>query len=62
MKYNELKRVLLRYGCQLIRESANHEWWFSPLTGKCFPVSRHGVEEIPKGTLKCICIQAGVSI
>ena len=60
MRYSELKIQLRQIKCQVIREGANHEIWYSPVTGNTFPVSRHNQEEIPKGTLKSIQRAAGL--
>lgn len=60
MTYGELKRLLKKKGCSVIREGANHEIWFSPITNAQFPIGRHTKEEIPKGTLKSIKKAAGL--
>lgn len=60
MRYNELIRELRKIKCKIIREGSNHAIWFSPITGKTFPVSRHGAEEVPSGTLKSIKRDAGL--
>lgn len=60
MKYSELKKVLKKNGCYLIREGANHEQWFSPKTGKTFSIGRHGSKEVASGTLKNIMKDAGL--
>lgn len=60
MKYSELKRLLKKYGCYILREGARHETWFSPSTNKKFPVGRHGTEDVPKGTLSSIFKDAGI--
>lgn len=62
MKKNELTRKLAASGCYICRNGANHEWWYSPLTDSRFPISRHGVNEIPNGTLKSIEKQSGVKL
>ncbi len=62
MKYNELKRILLKNGCILEREKTRHEWWYSPITNERFTIGRHGTLEVPKGTLKSISKQSGVKI
>lgn len=62
MKKNELTRKLAASGCYICRNGANHEWWYSPLTDSRFPISRHGVNEIPKGTLKSIEKQSGIKL
>lgn len=60
MKYSELKKELRKLGCYLSHEGANHEMWFSPVTGQKFPVSRHNTEDVPTGTLKSIKRAAGL--
>ncbi len=62
MKYNELKRLLLRHGCYLDKEKANHEWWYSPITDSHFLIGRHSTEEVATGTLKKISKQSGVKL
>ena len=60
MTFGELKRLLRKNGCEVIREGKNHEIWYSPITGEQFPVGRHTKEEVPKGTLKSIREAAGL--
>jgi hypothetical protein len=60
MKYNQLKAELISAGCFLVRQGANHEMWYSPITGKYFPFPRHGGKEIPMPTEKAIRKQSGV--
>lgn len=60
MRYSELEKDLKKAGCKVFREGANHTMWYSPITGQCFPVSRHKTEEIPRGTLKSIRKAAGL--
>ena len=47
MKYNQLKAELSAAGCFRLRGGGKHEMWFSPITGKRFPVPNHGSKEIP---------------
>ena len=54
MKYSELKKKLKKNGCRFDHEGANHEMWYSPITGLYFPVGRHNTEDCPKGTLNSI--------
>ena len=49
MKYNQLFAELTAAGCSVLRHGANHDMWFSPLTGNRFPLLRHGRQEVPKG-------------
>lgn len=52
MKYNELTRRLTKAGCFVVRNGADHDIWFSPITGKQRPVPRHGSQEVSKGLLR----------
>lgn len=60
MRYSELEKDLREIGCRIIREGKRHSMWYSPLTGRSFPVSRHKTEEVPAGTLKSIRKDAGL--
>lgn len=60
MKYSELVVKLKTAGCYVVRHGANHDWWHSPVTGKNFPVPRHGNHEVPKGTERNIMKTAGI--
>ena len=60
MKYSELIKLLKKNGCRMEREGANHELWYSPITGKTFPVGRHDSKDVVSGTLKAIRKQAGL--
>jgi predicted RNA binding protein YcfA (HicA-like mRNA interferase family) len=60
MTQNELKKRLREIGCKKVLESKRHEIWYSPITGKQFPVGRHGTEDVPKGTLSAIKSQSGL--
>lgn len=60
MKTSELKRLLRKAGCYKKMEGGNHELWYSPATGKTFPVPRHDAKEIARGTLEKIMKDAGL--
>ncbi len=45
MRYSELEKEIRRIKCTVVREGANHTIWYSPITGKTFPISRHKTEE-----------------
>ena len=60
MKVSELKRLLMKAGCYKSYEGSNHEMWFSPRTGKYFPVARHDAKEIANGTCSRILRDAGL--
>ena len=60
MKYSELRRILKKQGCTVIRQGANHEIWFSPITGRKFPVARHNADEVYPKTLSDIVKQSGI--
>ncbi len=54
MKTNELKRLLRRGGCHLLRKGAEHDIWINPKTGRKAAVPRHEAREVRTGTLKNI--------
>ena len=60
MTYGELKRLLKKHGCRFVREGKRHEIWYSPITGKYFPVGRHNSQEVFPGTYNAILKQAGI--
>ncbi len=60
MRYSELIKELKRINCTVVHEGGRHTLWYSPITGKKFPVSRHKTEEVPTGTLKSIKRDAGL--
>ncbi|MFV0616995.1 MAG: type II toxin-antitoxin system HicA family toxin [Megasphaera sp.] len=59
MKRSELLKILKKNGCKLIGHGGNHDLYYSPITGKQFPVWRHN-KDIPPGTIKAIFKQAGI--
>ena len=60
MRYSELIKKLRAIGCTIVTEGARHTIWYSPITGKNFPVGRHKTEEVRAGTLKSIKRDAGL--
>lgn len=60
VKYSELYKRLREIKCYIIREGANHSMWYSPVTGKTFPVSHHKGQDVPMGTLRSIERDAGL--
>ena len=60
MKGSELKKQLRKAGCYQVGEYDGHERWYSPLTGKTFPVPRHDSKEIATGTANKILKDAGL--
>ncbi|MDR0973815.1 MAG: type II toxin-antitoxin system HicA family toxin [Prevotellaceae bacterium] len=60
MKTSELIKILSANGCYFLSHGGRHDRWFSPITGKTFPVPRHGSQEIPKGTERSIRKRAGI--
>lgn len=60
MKTSELVKLLKKLGCRLIEHRGEHDWWYSPETGKEFPVPRHPSKEIPTGTANKIKKDAGL--
>lgn len=62
MKIHELERKLKDAGCYFITHGKRHDHWYSPITGKTFPIPRHGAKEIPNGTLSAIENESGVCL
>ena len=60
MKVSELKRQLRKFHCKQVGEYDGHEKWYSPITGKEFPIPRHDSKEIAAGTLNRILKDAGL--
>ena len=60
MKVSEVVRLLNAAGCFIYRRGSNHDIWFSPITGKTFPVSRHKTEDLKPKTLNSIKEKAGI--
>ena len=56
----ELLKLLKKNGCTFVRNGGHHDIYFSPITGKQFPVGRHSKEEVPNGTLQNILKCAGL--
>ena len=59
-KWAELKREFKNAGCYWESDGGNHEWWFSPITGKRFQMGRHSQQEVPEGIEKTLRKQTGV--
>ena len=59
-RQGELKREFRKAGCFKVSEGTNHEWWFSPLTGRRFQMGRHDNEEIKIKTETSMRKAAGV--
>ena len=60
MRYSELERMLRKAGCRIADEGKKHTMWFSPITGKTFPVPRHQGQEAKTGTVNNILKAAGL--
>lgn len=60
MKVSEVVRMLKASGCYVYRRGANHDIWYSPVTGKMFPVSRHKTEDLKHKTFESIKSKAGI--
>ncbi len=41
MKYSEIERKLRKAGCYCVKHRKKHDWWYSPITKKHFPIPRH---------------------
>lgn len=59
MKTSEIIKILRKYDVKFIRHGKSHDWYYSSITNKYFPIWRHA-KEIPKKTVESILKQAGV--
>lgn len=60
MKVSEMVKLLKKIGCTLEEHGAEHDKWYSPITGKYFRLPRHKSQEIPTGTAERIKKDAGL--
>lgn len=60
MKTSELTKLMKKIGCYLIEHRGEHDFWYSPVTGKEIQVPRHASKEIPTGTANKIMKDAGL--
>jgi predicted RNA binding protein YcfA (HicA-like mRNA interferase family) len=62
MTYRELARKLRALGCEFKRHSkGSHEIWVNPRTNQATVIPHHP-GDIPKGTLRAILKQLGISL
>lgn len=59
MKLGELLKIFSKNNIKLLQHGKRHDIYYSPITGKTFPVPRHA-KEIAVGTLKSIKKDAGL--
>lgn len=59
MKQSELLKLFSKNDIKLVQHGKRHDLYYSPITGKTFPVPRHA-KEIATGTLKSIKRDAGL--
>lgn len=59
MKLSELLKLFGKHKITLQAHGKRHDIYYSPITGKSFPVPRHA-KEIADGTLKSIKKDAGL--
>jgi len=60
LKVSEIVKLLKKNGCYKTKEGANHERWYSPITGKTFSIPRHYGKELMKKTEQSILTDAGL--
>ena len=58
MKRTHLLKHLSRHVCELLREGANHSWWWNPALNKRSSVPRH--REIRDHLARKICKDLGI--
>ena len=59
MKTSELLKLLKSYGIVFVKHGRNHDIYYSPITGRQFPLPRHK-GEMKQGTCDAIFKQAGI--
>ena len=59
MKKSELLRLFSKKGISFVKHGKRHDIYYSPITGRSFPVPRHATE-ITTGTLHSILTDAGL--
>ena len=62
MKITELKKILKASGCHFVVEGKNHEWWWSPITGRRFQLPRHSTADVGKTLMGYVREQSGVNV
>jgi len=62
MKTSEAVKKLSKAGCYFVSHGANHDWWYSPITGKRFQVPRHQSQEVSLTTKKSIENYSGIKL
>lgn len=60
MKTSELTKILKNGGCRLTGHGAEHDDWYSPITGKTVRIPRHSSKEVATGTVNRILKDAGL--
>ncbi len=59
MKTSELQKLFKQHGIIFVEHGKRHDMYYSPITGKTFPVPRHK-DEIKIGTLNSMLKDAGI--
>lgn len=61
MRWNELRKIVEKFGWRLHKHGANHDHYLHPSRPKSdvLLIGRHGSEEVPKGTYGKIKKQVG---
>ena len=59
MKTSELLKKFKKHKITFVEHSSRHDHYYSPITGKMFPVPRHRTE-LKDGTLNSILKDAGL--
>lgn len=61
MKVSEMVKLIKKIGCYKVKEGADHERWYSPVTGKKFSIPRHYSKELKTKTEHSIREDAGLN-
>lgn len=61
MKVSELQKILKKINCYIIRHGSRHDIWYSPVTGKQFPVPRHPSQDVKREPITVLKRMQGFS-
>ena len=60
MKTSEFTKRAKSVGCYIVEHGAEHDKWYSPVTGKYFRVPRHSSKELGSGLADRLMKDAGI--
>jgi predicted RNA binding protein YcfA (HicA-like mRNA interferase family) len=61
VKAHRMQRALERLGYRLVRTAGSHRIFLHPATGRRTTVAVHGAQDIPRGTVRAILEDIGLT-